>query len=206
MWSSNQKFVNKKHRLFNDVLSIVVALVALYILVLPLTPQLTLWWHKRNDKTGGYVYQTRLTEDPAVEEIQKPIPEGKRLVLPTIQLDEEVYEGAKFWTLSKGLWRRPNTSTPDKGGNTVIVGHRFTYNGPAQFYHLDKIKVGDKFPLYWEGVEYDYEVIDISVVSALALEVEAPTEDPILTLYTCTPLWSAKDRLVIKSRLIEEGL
>lgn len=206
MWRSDQKSVSKKHRLFNDVLSVVVALVALYILVLPVLPQVTLWWQKRNDKTEGYVYQTRLTEDPVIEEGQKPIPEGKRLVLPSIQLDEEVHEGAKFWTLSKGLWRRPNTSTPDKGGNTVIVGHRFTYNGPAQFYHLDKIKVGDTFPLYWEGVEYDYEVVDIRVVSALALEVEAPTEDPILTLYTCTPLWSAKDRLVIKSRLLEEGI
>lgn len=196
----------KKHQRFNDVLSIVVVFVALYILVLPFVPQLTLWWQKRNDKTQGYVYQTRLTEDPAVEEVQAPIPEGKRLVLPTIQLDEEVHEGEKFWTLSKGLWRRPNTSTPDRGGNTVIVGHRFTYNGPAQFYHLDKIQIGDKFPLYWEGVEYDYEVFDISVVSALEVSVESPTDDPILTIYTCTPLWSAKDRLVIKSRLLEDGL
>lgn len=196
----------KKHQRFNDVLSIVVVFVALYILVLPFVPQLTLWWQKRNDKTQGYVYQTRLTEDPAVEEVQAPIPEGKRLVLPTIQLDEEVHEGEKFWTLSKGLWRRPNTSTPDRGGNTVIVGHRFTYNGPAQFYHLDKMQIGDKFPLYWEGVEYDYEVFDISVVSALEVSVESPTDDPILTIYTCTPLWSAKDRLVIKSRLLEDGL
>lgn len=196
----------KKHQRFNDILSIVVVFVALYILVLPFVPQLTLWWQKRNDKTQGYVYQTRLTEDPAVEEVQAPIPEGKRLVLPTIQLDEEVHEGEKFWTLSKGLWRRPNTSTPDRGGNTVIVGHRFTYNGPAQFYHLDKIQIGDKFPLYWEGVEYDYEVFDISVVSALEVSVESPTDDPILTIYTCTPLWSAKDRLVIKSRLLEDGL
>lgn len=196
----------KKHQRFNDILSIVVVFVALYILVLPFVPQLTLWWQKRNDKTQGYVYQTRLTEDPAVEEVQAPIPEGKRLVLPTIQLDEEVHEGEKFWTLSKGLWRRPNTSTPDRGGNTVIVGHRFTYNGPAQFYHLDKMQIGDKFPLYWEGVEYDYEVFDISVVSALEVSVESPTDDPILTIYTCTPLWSAKDRLVIKSRLLEDGL
>lgn len=206
MWRTNQKMSYKKHQRFNDILSIVVVFVALYILVLPFVPQLTLWWQKRNDKTQGYVYQTRLTEDPAVEEVQAPIPEGKRLVLPTIQLDEEVHEGEKFWTLSKGLWRRPNTSTPDRGGNTVIVGHRFTYNGPAQFYHLDKIQIGDKFPLYWEGVEYDYEVFDISVVSALEVSVESPTDDPILTIYTCTPLWSAKDRLVIKSRLLEDGL
>jgi sortase (surface protein transpeptidase) len=35
--------------------------------------------------------------------------------------------------------------------------------------------------------------------------VEAPTDEHILTLYTCTPLWSAKDRLVIKARLINRG-
>lgn len=175
------------------------------MLVLPLWPHISLWWDKRNDTTGGFTYQSRLIEAPDESAPPpKPIPQDNRLVLPTLQLDEEVHEGNGSWVLSEGLWRRPHTSTPDKGGNTVIVGHRFTYDDPSVFFHLDKINIGDKFPLYWEGIEYNYEVIDVKVVSALAVEVENQTEDPILTLYTCTPIWTSRDRLVIVSQLIEE--
>lgn len=197
-------FKDNKHRAFNDILSVIVGLVAIYILVIPILPQIQLWWDKRNDKTGGYVYETKLVDKPEIKKEQKKIPKGKKLVLPTIQLNEKVHEGPNFWTLEEGLWRLPHTSTPDKGGNTVIVGHRFSYSDPAVFYHLDKIKVGDKFPLYWDGTEYDYEVFDISVVTALDLSVEAPTDESILTMYTCTPLVTATHRLVVKSRLIED--
>lgn len=190
------------HRRCNDLLSLVVAGVALYILALPLLPQLELWWAKQTSTTGGYAYQTTLK--PEQSKPAKPIPKENRLVLPTIRLDEEIHEGANFSTLKKGLWRRPHTSTPDKGGNTVIVGHRFTYGDPSVFYHLDKIKQGDRFPLYWQGREYVYQVDTITVVSPLDLEVEKNTAKPMLTLYTCTPLWSAKQRLVIRAGLVGE--
>lgn len=192
------------HRRINDFLSLVVAVFAIYILALPLIPYVQLWWDKTTDKTDGYVYTTKLVPNPPKE--TKPIPKENRLVLPTIQLDEEVHEGAGFWTLNKGLWRRPHTSSPDQGGNTVIVGHRFTYDGPATFYHLDKIKPGDRFPMYWNGTEYNYEVSAVKVVSPLALEIEKNTAEPMLTIYTCTPLWSAKERLVIQAKLIEDNL
>jgi LPXTG-site transpeptidase (sortase) family protein len=192
----------RSHRRFNDGLSVVVALVALYILLSPLMPHLMLWWAQRTDDTDGYVYQTQLVE--TASDNTKPIPNDNRLVLPTIQLDEEVHEGDSHTTLRKGLWRRPHTSTPDQGGNTVIVGHRFTYNDPSVFYHLDRIELGDRFPLYWQETEYTYEVINITVVSPLAVEIEGPTDQPMLTLYTCTPVWSAAQRLVIQARLIED--
>ena len=51
--------------------------------------------------------------------------------------------------------------------------------------------------MYWQGAEYNYAVTAIKVVQATALEVEAPTDEDIVTIYTCTPLWSAKDRLVV---------
>lgn len=189
------------HRRLNDLLSIVVVLVALYILILPVFPYVQLWLSGLTDKTEGYVYQTNLTEQ---REGQKPIPKENRLVLPGIHLDEEIHEGADHSTLQKGLWRRPHTSTPDKGGNTVIVGHRFTYNDPAVLFHLDKVKTGDTFPLYWEGKEYNYKVADIEVVSPLAVEIENQTKEPLLTIYTCTPVWTGTERLVIKAEPIGE--
>lgn len=191
------------HRRINDLLSVLVAGVAIYILLLPAVPFVQLWLKEITDQSGGYVYQTNLADKNENTE-RKPIPKENRLVLPTIQLDQEIHEGERADTMSKGLWRRPNTSTPDKGGNTVIVGHRFTYSDPAVLFHLDKIKLGDTFPVYWQGKEYDYKVNDIQVVSPLAVEVENPTPDPTLTIYTCTPVWTGTDRLVVKASLLKE--
>jgi sortase A len=62
---------------------------------------------------------------------------------------------------------------------------------------LDKIASRDRIIIYWKGVEYNYNVRTIRTVSATALEIENPTDKDVLTLYTCTPPWSAKDRLVV---------
>jgi sortase A len=58
--------------------------------------------------------------------------------------------------------------------------------------------------LHWEGKPYRYMVKNILVVSPSQINIEEPTGENILTLYTCTPLWSAKDRLVIQA-VQEEG-
>lgn len=194
-------------RRFNDILTLVVAAVAIYILISPLLPHVSLWWKQRNDKTGGHVYQTQLVsaDTPEVRpEDLKPVPKENRLVIPSIQLDQEIYEGNYAGTLEKGAWRKPYSSTPDRGGNTVIAGHRFNYSKPSIFFHLDKLKQGDQFSLYWNQKEYIYEVAFIEVVSPLALEIENNTDEPLLTLYTCTPIWTSKQRLVIKAKPIED--
>jgi sortase A len=112
-------------------------------------------------------------------------------------LDEQILIGDNPSLLHKGVWNRPNSSSPPEAGNTVLTGHRFTYDGPATFYSLDKVQVGDAIVIYWEGKEYDYIVSETKVVPASAVEIEAPSNYSQLTLYTCTPLWSAKDRLVV---------
>ena len=107
-------------------------------------------------------------------------------------------EGNSIAIISKGgTWRRPQSATPLDDGNTVIVGHRYYGSNVSTFYHLDKVLVGQKLALYWEGQEYLYEVTESKVVGPSAVEVEAPTQDKRLTIYTCTPIWTAKNRLVI---------
>jgi sortase A len=103
-------------------------------------------------------------------------------------------------SLRLGVWHLPYTSTPDKGGNTVLVGHRFTYAGPAVFYHLDKVQVGDDVTMQWQNKTYTYTVTEVKVVPPTETSVEANTKDPQLTIYTCTPLWTAKNRLVIVAK------
>lgn len=193
----------KRNRLhiFNNVLSVVVMLLALYIIVLPLLPNLQFWLKKTTHAYPQLVKQN-LPDQP--KEDKEVIPAENTLVVPSLGMQEVVYEGSGPAALRKGVWHRPHTSNPAQGSNTVLVGHRFTYTQPeGVFYHLDKIKVDDSIVLYWQGEKYSYRVTKVLVVTADKVEIEAPTEGSMLTLYTCTPLWSAKDRLVIQAALEE---
>jgi len=124
-------------------------------------------------------------------------------------LDQPVLEGPvsrQYSTLNKGIWRWPNGSTPDKGGNTVLIGHRFTYTNPrGAFYFLNKVKMGDEIGVFWNNREYLYRVASISVVSPTDTAIEDNTSDTRLTLFTCTPLWLPKDRLVVVAKLKDKS-
>lgn len=180
---------------FNDGLSIVILLLAFYIFLLPVLPQAQ-WWVR---------HSAPLISRPVQQKVSKPaaVPADDRLVVPALGMDEHIYGGQSIYALHFGVWIRPNGSTPDKGGNTVMVGHRFTYTNPrGVFYYLDKLKPGDQIAVYWQKKAYIYEVHDISEVLPSDAAVEAPTSDNRLTLYTCTPLWSLKDRLVVVAERI----
>lgn len=186
-------------RRFNNFLTIVIIGLGLYLIIMPLLPQFSFWLKKRTGNISDTVAYSNDGKNGS-----KPIPQDNRLVIPQMGLDATVNEGKYANTLKHGLWRRPNTSTPDKGGNTVIVGHRFTYNDPAIFYHLDKVKEGDKFALFWQGKEYLYRVNEVRIVNPNQIEIEENTNEPTLTLYTCTPIWTAKQRLVLIATPIKE--
>lgn len=130
---------------------------------------------------------------------------GNRLIIPTIGVHIAVVEGSDESVLYRGAWRRPNSSTPDKGGNTVITGHRFHYIPPNNktFYNLNKLEIGSKVFIFWNEVEYVYQIYEKFVVEPNQIEIEGPTQENILTLYTCHPLWTADQRLVVRGKLLE---
>ncbi len=123
------------------------------------------------------------------------------LVIPKLQMDEPILDGQSEYTVHRGIWRRPNTAMPGQGGNSVFVGHRFTYNGPSVFYHLDKLQEGDDIVAAYNGKLYVYKVDVSRVVEPTDPTVEAASNAEKLTLYTCTPLGSVRYRLVIESHL-----
>lgn len=100
--------------------------------------------------------------------------------------------------MSKGAWLLPGTAKPNEG-NTVISAHRFQFLPPAKntFYHLDKVEIEDYVTIYWQGEEYDYQVVKKEVVEPNSLLLAQKTSFSQLTLYTCTPLWTAAQRLVV---------
>lgn len=123
------------------------------------------------------------------------------LIIPRMQLDEPILDGLSETTVHRGIWRRPNLSTPGKGSNTVLVGHRFTYTGPSVFYHLDTLESGDDIVAIYNGKVYVYRVDSSRVVLPNDPTVEVATSSERLTLYTCTPLGSLKNRLVVTAHL-----
>ena len=131
-----------------------------------------------------------------------------RVIIKKIGVDAPIIEAPESelnTALNKGAWRMPQTSTPEKGSNTVISAHRFKYLPPNNltFYLLDKLAVGDIVNVIWENKEYDYRVVESKIVLPTEISILDATDKPILTLFTCDPIWSQDKRLVVIGELIE---
>lgn len=186
---------------FNDILSLVVIVLGLYIVLLPFLPQVSYWFR---DKSPNSIapYAGALAESVGSDSTKTP--DGNRIVIPDIALDEPILGGNSIGVISGGgTWHRPKSKSPLENGNTVIVGHRFFGSNASTFYNLDKLQPGQKIAVYWDGREVLYEVVETKVVDPSATEIEEPTDYKRLTLYTCTPIWTAKNRLVIIAKPIE---
>jgi len=191
-------------RQINYLMAALIIIINGYIAVSPLWPQFDLW--KRRHQTAavaGLPYKTKLDKTSPAATIRAAIPTDNRLVIPRLALNQHIYTGAGAYLVNLGVWARPNASTPPKGSNTVLIAHRFTYKGPSIFYSLGDMQLGDKVVVYWQGKEYDYTVNGSKIVSASDVAVENPSSNPELTLYTCTPLWTAEpaDRIVVTASL-----
>jgi len=191
----------------NNVLFVGTLLLGMYIVAGPFAPDVFFALHplqKSIKEFLGIEQVQNVVIDRTKEGPAEPIPEQNTLVISKIDVNGLVYDGAGVGTLEKGIWHRPKSSTPDKGSNTVLVAHRFLYtSGPNTFYHLDKVKVNDEFILYWNQKKYSYKVFETKVVPPTAFYIEAPTSDSIVTLWTCTPVFTATNRLVVRAKLIE---
>lgn len=133
-------------------------------------------------------------------------PTGNRVIIPKIGVNAPIIESDnEQYALSRGAWLMPQTSTPDQGSNTVISAHRFKYLPPSNltFYLLDKLAVGDFVNIWWQDQEYIYKVTETKIVPPTAIEILNPTEKPILTLFSCHPIWSEASRLVVVGELIK---
>jgi sortase A len=189
-------------RRFNNGLATLVICLGLYLAVAPFAPKLMLWWRSRSGPLVPYSGKLSGQTDRGDKQ---PIPKDNRLVVPRLRLNEAILEGKSLSVLDhNGVWRRPTTSNDPGKGNMVIIGHRFMYRNPSgTFYNLDKMKPGDSIGIYWHGKEYVYRVIDTRELNPHDVTVEAPTDQPQLTLYTCTPLVTAKNRLVVRAKRID---
>jgi len=109
---------------------------------------------------------------------------------------------------SGAAWHIPGTADPVQAAkynkNFTLGAHRYAYRPPSKntFYNLDKVAVGDIVQVYWDGQEYNYQVDEVKVVEPEDVEILEPGDENKITLFTCTPLFTSKQRLVVTGRPI----
>ena len=131
-----------------------------------------------------------------------------RLYIPKIDINLPYSTGGAE-TMERGAWwRKPENGNPKDGGNFVLSAHRFIMGLTPQqtlrkspFYNIDKLTVGDEIIIDYNGVRYNYVISEKQSVKPDAVEIEQLTDQPQLTLYSCT-LGGANDgRDVIIAKL-----
>lgn len=154
--------------------------------------------------------QDRLSDELASSELQQKYRERKievgdsltRIQIPKLKVDTIVVEGTTASALRAGAGHYPATPLPCENGNVGIAGHRTTYGKP--FANLDQLEPGDTIILTTPIGSCTYEVSKQPfVVSPSNLDVIADTPTTReLTLTTCHPKHSARQRLIVKATYV----
>ena len=134
-----------------------------------------------------------------------PPPEGEAVAIlriPAIGMEKTVVEGVGVSDLKKGPGHYPTSPLPGQPGNAAIAGHRTTYGAP--FYNFDQLQVGDEILVRTVQGEFRYVIDRTTVVRPDQVEVLDATEEARLTLTTCHPRFTARQRLVVSAVLTGE--
>ncbi len=162
-------------------------------------------------------YTAPVEPAPAIPQIELPEPQQPSLLVEQVpghgeafaiirapSLDRlsdgwTVVEGVGTEELKTGAGHMPDTSLPGMPGNAVISGHRTTYGAP--FNELDELAPGDVIEVATAVGVHTYVVRDSVVVSPFDVWVTDPRPGAWLTLTTCNPEFSARERLVVFAEL-----
>lgn len=122
--------------------------------------------------------------------------------IPRIHVDLAFVQGVTPESLAQGPGHYPTTPMPGRSGNVAIAGHRTTHGAP--FWSLDLIRRGDMITLQTHAGTFVYRVLWTRVVAQDAWWITQATPRPSLTLSTCTPRFTSRERLVIRAVDISE--
>ena len=122
-----------------------------------------------------------------------------RLTILSANINHYVVFGATSNKLEYGPGYILGTALPGSGGNFAIAGHRTTYGAP--FGNLDKVQIGESIIFQTNTNQYEYRVIDVKIVSPEDNYVLENYGDDRITLTTCHPKFSARQRLVVIGQL-----
>ena len=150
--------------------------------------------------------------DPTVSGTVSPDP---KLIIPKINVNVpvafgiDVSEVMSYMNVGVAHYRISGASAfPGEIGNLVISGHsagdiysdrpyKFIFSG------LERLVPGDLVYVNYNSVRYTYRVTGSRVIEPTDVgALVYPTEKPILTLFTCTPLGTSRYRLLVTAEQI----
>lgn len=129
------------------------------------------------------------------------------LSIPAIELESPVVEGASQENIRYAVGHLPSSSAIETLGqeshNIAIAGHRTNTYG--QFFNrLDELNKRDKIILTTKENDYTYEVFETKIVKPTDVDVVKPIEEKsVITLITCHPKNSNKQRLIVYGELMK---
>jgi sortase A len=120
-------------------------------------------------------------------------------------------QGTTPAALRAGAGHYVNTPLPGEVGNVGIAGHRTTFGRP--FNRLQELKPGDLASLETPFAVYTYKAVPVFgghdnpwVVTPNDFSVVSQGTGHLLTLTTCHPKGSARQRLVMRFSLVKTEL
>jgi sortase A len=128
--------------------------------------------------------------------------EGTRLgmmFIPRLKVRSPIVEGVTDPMFDIGMGHWPGTAMPGERGNAVYGGHRTA--GPRPLYNVEKLQVGDPIVVVRGLKRHEYRVISKRIVRPTALWITHQSSGSTLTLFTCHPRHSTKQRYVIQAVL-----
>lgn len=112
-----------------------------------------------------------------------------------------IYVGDSEEILLQGTGQYYGSVFPGEKGNTVLVGHR-----NSVFKTLGEAEVGDEITMETTYGDYAYEIIETKITAGNDQSILAPTDESILTVYTCFPfdyIGHSPDRYSVIAKLMD---
>jgi len=147
-------------------------------------------------------------------------PSDNRIVIPRIGKNVPLITvpGHKNWQklekniqkgLQSGVVVHPVSRPPGEFGNFFATGHSSYYKwDPGRFKDvfalLHEVKIGDLVEVYWEGRKFVYKIREKHVVPPTEVSIlSQPNDKKMITMMTCTPVGTNKNRLILLGELKE---
>jgi len=162
----------------------------------------------------GSIDPQNIVVEPTQDVAVTPDP---RLIIPKINVDVPVIYNigydydSQMAAMEKGVahFAIPGANShPGEIGNTVLSGHSSNDlfdRGDYKFIfaQLDKLTSGDTIYVHYESKRYTYVVTKEEVVKPNEVnKLVYSTDKPVLTLITCTPLGTSRNRLLVTAEQV----
>jgi sortase A len=150
--------------------------------------------------------------DDGPRSIPKPAPGQPFAVLRVPRFGSHwqmpVREGTGRDVLREGVGHYVGTALPGAVGNLALAGHRTTWGQP--FHDIERLRTGDEVRVQTRWARFTYRVTGHQIVRPSQRDVLDPVpgqpratpDQAVLTLTTCHPEYSARQRWVVRAVLV----